>query len=80
MKENGKGEVDFVRLVSNSTFKWKCKANSIKAQKDLPIQLLTSTQPLRATLLLASFGISQGFSNHVFNLDVKTDPNVPLPV
>ncbi|CZR55744.1 related to oligosaccharyltransferase delta subunit (ribophorin II) [Phialocephala subalpina] len=48
-------------------------------QKDLPIQLLTSSQPLRATLLLASFGSTQAFSNHVFNLDVKTDPNVPLP-
>ncbi|PVH88121.1 hypothetical protein DL98DRAFT_479310 [Cadophora sp. DSE1049] len=48
-------------------------------QKDLPIQLLTSTQPLRATLLLASFGTTQGFSNHVFNLEVKLDANVPLP-
>ncbi|EHL01074.1 hypothetical protein M7I_2935 [Glarea lozoyensis 74030] len=48
-------------------------------QKDLPVQLLTSSQPLRATLLLASFGTSQGFSNHVFNLNVKTDPNAPQP-
>ena len=50
-----------------------------KSQKDLPVQLLTSSQPLRATLLLASFGSSQAFSNHVFNLDVKPDPNAPLP-
>jgi Oligosaccharyltransferase subunit Ribophorin II len=50
-----------------------------KAQKDLPVQLLTSSQPLRATLLLASFGSSQAFSNHVFNLDVKLDPSAPLP-
>jgi oligosaccharyltransferase complex subunit delta (ribophorin II) len=48
-------------------------------QKDLPIQLLRSSQPLRATLLLASFGSSQAFSNHVFNLDVKLDTNLPLP-
>ncbi|KUJ09528.1 uncharacterized protein LY89DRAFT_701125 [Mollisia scopiformis] len=48
-------------------------------QKDLPVQLLLSSQPLRATLLLASFGSTQAFSNHVFNLEVKTDPNVPLP-
>ncbi|KAG4417148.1 hypothetical protein IFR04_009717 [Cadophora malorum] len=48
-------------------------------QKDLPIQLLTSTQPLQATVLLASFGTTQGFSNHIFNLDVKLDSNVPLP-
>jgi oligosaccharyltransferase complex subunit delta (ribophorin II) len=50
-----------------------------QTQKDLPVQLLTSTQPLRATLLLASFGSSNAFSNHVFNLDVKVDANVPLP-
>ena len=50
-----------------------------KTQKDLPVQLLSSSQPLRATLLLASFGSSQAFSNHVFNLDVKPDPNTPLP-
>jgi len=49
------------------------------SQKDLPVQLLSSSQPLRATLLLASFGSSQAFSNHVFNLDVKPEPNVPLP-
>ncbi|CZT10890.1 related to oligosaccharyltransferase delta subunit (ribophorin II) [Rhynchosporium agropyri] len=48
-------------------------------QKDLPFQLLTSTKPLHATLILASFGTTQGFSNHVFNLDVKLDANVPLP-
>jgi oligosaccharyltransferase complex subunit delta (ribophorin II) len=43
------------------------------------VQLLTSSQPLRATLLLASFGTSQPFSNHVFNLDVQTDPNAARP-
>jgi oligosaccharyltransferase complex subunit delta (ribophorin II) len=48
-------------------------------QKDLPIQLLTSKQPLRATLLLASFGTSQPFSNLVFNLEITLDPSAPLP-
>ncbi|RKF64335.1 Uncharacterized protein OnM2_019016 [Erysiphe neolycopersici] len=42
-------------------------------QKNFPIQLNVSSQPLRATLLLASFGSSRAFSNHVFNLDVKLD-------
>jgi hypothetical protein len=50
----------------------------MQTQKDLPIQLLTSRQPLRATLLLASFGPAQGFSNHVFNLEVTLDPSAPL--
>jgi len=48
-------------------------------QKDLPIQLLTTTKPLRAELLLASSGKTQGFSNHVFNLDVQLDPNTSPP-
>ncbi|PSS15245.1 hypothetical protein M430DRAFT_142785 [Amorphotheca resinae ATCC 22711] len=48
-------------------------------QKDLPIQLLTTSQPLRATLLLASFGSSKPLSSHVFDLEVKPDPNFGLP-
>lgn len=50
-----------------------------KSQKDLPVQLLISDKPLRATLLLASFGASEGFSNHVFNLDVTHDSSSPRP-
>lgn len=48
-----------------------------KSQKDLPIQHLLSAAPLRATLLLASFGTSDQFSNHVFNLNITHDPNAP---
>ncbi|TVY48326.1 Uncharacterized protein LCER1_G008125 [Lachnellula cervina] len=48
-------------------------------QKDLPIQLLTSKSPLRATLLIASFGTSKPFGSHVFNLDVNLDANTPPP-
>lgn len=29
--------------------------------------------------MLASFGSSQPFSNNIFNLDVKVDPNAPKP-
>ena len=43
------------------------------------MQFLSSSQPLRATLILASFGNSQPFSNHVFNLDVKDDANAAKP-
>ncbi|EKD21783.1 uncharacterized protein L3040_005293 [Drepanopeziza brunnea f. sp. 'multigermtubi'] len=46
-------------------------------QKDLPYQLLKSTQPLKATVLLASFGPARGFSSHVFNLDVQLDASAP---
>ncbi|KAJ8069984.1 hypothetical protein OCU04_000388 [Sclerotinia nivalis] len=49
------------------------------AQKDLPIQLLTSSKHLRATLVLASFGSAQAFSNHVFDLDLSHDTSKPIP-
>ncbi|KAI1001707.1 hypothetical protein K3495_g6494 [Podosphaera aphanis] len=42
-------------------------------QKELPEQFDKTSKPLRATLLLASFGESLAFSNHVFNLNVKVD-------
>ncbi|KAH8598356.1 Oligosaccharyltransferase subunit Ribophorin II-domain-containing protein [Bisporella sp. PMI_857] len=48
-------------------------------QKDIPVQLLTSSKPLQATLLLASFGASKGFSNHVFNIEIKLDATTPSP-
>ncbi|CAD6448395.1 83123f7d-df44-4d0c-b64c-5b226613068b [Sclerotinia trifoliorum] len=48
-------------------------------QKDLPVQLLTSSKPLRATLVLASFGSAQAFSNHVFDLDLSHDTSKPIP-
>jgi oligosaccharyltransferase complex subunit delta (ribophorin II) len=51
----------------------------MQGQKDLPVQLLTSSQPLRATLLLASFGSAQAFSNHVFDLAVSLDASKPAP-
>ncbi|PBP27593.1 oligosaccharyltransferase subunit ribophorin [Diplocarpon rosae] len=76
VKENGKGKVE---LVCYPTAGCWMSANAPKSQKDLPIQLLTPSQPLQASLLLASFGPSQGFSNHVFDLDVQTDTNKPKP-
>lgn len=45
------------------------------SQKDLPIQLQKSSQPLRGTILLASFGPTIAFSNHVFNLDIRMNPS-----
>lgn len=50
-----------------------------QALKDLPAQLLLSTQPLRATLLLASFGTSLPFAKEVFNLDVEVDASGAVP-
>lgn len=51
----------------------------MQSQKDLPIQLLISSKPLRATLVLASFGAAQAFSNHVFDLALSLDASKPIP-
>ncbi|KAI0451924.1 Oligosaccharyltransferase subunit Ribophorin II-domain-containing protein [Xylaria acuta] len=42
---------------------------------DLPLQLVTSTAPLKASVVLASFGSSQGLNKPVFSVSVNTDPN-----
>jgi oligosaccharyltransferase complex subunit delta (ribophorin II) len=45
-----------------------------QAQKDIPVQMLSSRSPLRATILLASSGTdSEAYSNHVFNLKLESD-------
>ncbi|KAK6403151.1 hypothetical protein LTR95_018989 [Oleoguttula sp. CCFEE 5521] len=49
-------------------------------QKDLPHQLLTSSKPLKASLILASFGASTPYDSHVFDLAVAQDTSVPAPV
>ncbi|OCL00875.1 uncharacterized protein K441DRAFT_691795 [Cenococcum geophilum 1.58] len=47
-------------------------------QKDIPAQLLASSQPLTASLVIASFGSSTPYKSKVFDLTVERDPNVPL--
>ncbi|KAF2964624.1 hypothetical protein GQX73_g8951 [Xylaria multiplex] len=42
---------------------------------DLPIQLAASTAPLKASVVLASFGSSQGLNKPIFSVVLKTDPN-----
>ncbi|KAI0107825.1 Oligosaccharyltransferase subunit Ribophorin II-domain-containing protein [Nemania sp. FL0031] len=42
---------------------------------DLPVQLATSTAPLKASVVLASFGSSQGLNKPAFSVAIKTDPN-----
>jgi oligosaccharyltransferase complex subunit delta (ribophorin II) len=45
-------------------------------QKDLPSQLLLAQSPLRASLIIGSFGVSKPAIVPVFEVDVKRDPNV----
>ncbi|EKG15412.1 Ribophorin II [Macrophomina phaseolina MS6] len=46
--------------------------------KDLPVQFLTSSSPVKASLVIASFGSSAPYKSQVFELDVQRDPNVPI--
>ncbi|KAK4105638.1 hypothetical protein N658DRAFT_441001 [Parathielavia hyrcaniae] len=49
------------------------------SHKDLPIQLLLSAKPLKAFVVLASFGSAQGLSTPVFEVKIETDANAPPP-
>ncbi|MCJ1447760.1 MAG: hypothetical protein MMC23_008271, partial [Stictis urceolatum] len=55
------------------------KAKLELAQKDIPTQLLTTSDLLSASLIIASFGTSSPYSSKAFDLAIQTDPNVPAP-
>ncbi|KAI9732727.1 MAG: hypothetical protein M1818_007461 [Claussenomyces sp. TS43310] len=55
------------------------KAKVDLAHKDIPVQLLTSTNPLQATVVLASFGSSVPWQSQIFTLNVELDPNAASP-
>ncbi|RFU27109.1 hypothetical protein B7463_g9221, partial [Scytalidium lignicola] len=72
LKDQGSGlETTFPFSMKESG---KGKVEVVGAPKDLPIQFAAASKPLKATLILASFGSSTPFGSHVFDLDVKTDP------
>ena len=62
----------------DSTQLLEYKLTTRQNQKDIPAQLLASSQPLTASLVIASFGSSTAYKSKVFDLTVKRDPNVPL--
>ncbi|RKL47767.1 hypothetical protein BFJ72_g1998 [Fusarium proliferatum] len=49
------------------------------SQKDLPIQLLLSDEPIKANLVLGSFGSSSPLISPVFDIEVQLDSNAPSP-
>jgi oligosaccharyltransferase complex subunit delta (ribophorin II) len=53
-------------------------SNGRQTQKDLPSQFLRSSQPVQASLVLGSFGASQGYNDLMFLLNVATDTNTPI--
>jgi oligosaccharyltransferase complex subunit delta (ribophorin II) len=50
---------------------------ALQSHKDLPVQLLAATKPLKASVVLASFGSAQGLNTPVFEVKIETDANVP---
>jgi len=46
-------------------------------QKDIPSQLLSSSTPLAASLVIASFGSSKPYNSHAFELSIDADPSAP---
>lgn len=47
---------------------------------EIPVQLLTSTKPLKAYLTIASFGSAAGFNKAVFDVEIQLDPSALPPV
>lgn len=50
-----------------------------KAQKDLPIQHLLAAKPLRASIVIGSFGASKALDTALFDVAVQRDPSAVLP-
>ncbi|KAI9702243.1 MAG: hypothetical protein M1820_006175 [Bogoriella megaspora] len=49
-------------------------------QKDIPLQLFTTSSPLEASIILGSFGSSAPLKTDVFQLDLKRDPASTLEI
>ncbi|KAI1636513.1 Oligosaccharyltransferase subunit Ribophorin II-domain-containing protein [Biscogniauxia mediterranea] len=57
------------------TVKESGKATVEIKQSELPVQLAASTAPLKASLVLASFGESEGLNTPIFDVEIKADPS-----
>ncbi|KAJ1327688.1 oligosaccharyltransferase complex subunit delta (ribophorin II) [Microdochium nivale] len=60
------------------TVKDNGKATVEIKQTELPIQHLTSSEPLTASVVIASFGSSDGYNSAVFDVTVKHDPTTKV--
>jgi len=47
-------------------------------QKDLPTPLLLTSEPLTASVIIASFGSSTPYQSKAFALTIERDPNAPI--
>jgi len=79
IRASGKGDVKVVCRPAMNPWD-NSKLNIIQTQKDLPLQLLTAESPLKASLVLASFGSSTPLNTVVFDLTVARDSSVPMNI
>ncbi|KAF5023062.1 hypothetical protein F66182_4874 [Fusarium sp. NRRL 66182] len=49
------------------------------SHKDLPVQFLLSDAPIKASLVLGSFGTSNPTISPVFEIEIRLEPNGPAP-
>lgn len=51
----------------------------MQTQKDLPLQFLTTSEPVDARFVIGSFGSSKAYDRTAFKLSIDRDPDEPLP-
>lgn len=80
VKDNGKAKVEVVCSSERNGYMRWTDGSYQQTQKDLPYQLLTSSKPLKVSIVLASFGSSTPLNQDVFDLTVQSDANAPPTV
>lgn len=78
VKESGKGKLELVRP-SRHDRSPSADLQNRQSHKDLPTQLLTASQTLSASLVIASFGASKPYRSPAFDLIIELDPSAPPP-
>ena len=76
VRGSGKSTVEIVRFFSSEETH---PADVPQTQKDIPIQLLLSETPLRASIVIGSFDSSSALHAQVFDVQIVADPNSPRP-
>jgi oligosaccharyltransferase complex subunit delta (ribophorin II) len=77
VKESGKGKVELVRTLDVVASAQVDRPT--QTHKDLPSQFLRSKSPLSASLVIASFGTTDGYNSEIFPLKIQLDSNAPVP-
>ncbi len=82
VKESGKASVDVVRYKNRTKLTTKQQHHVflpfllyLQLQKDLPSQLLLAEKPLKASVVIGSFGSAAALAAPLFDIEIKIDPN-----